>query len=59
VVGVTEDGAENSEGSCVVEDRAEGNGGGLDGWEVWRRISTRFPERPIQSQLIEDVAINT
>ena len=35
MVGVTEDGAENSKGSCVVEDRAEGNGGGLDGREVW------------------------
>jgi len=34
VVGVTEDGAEDSEGGSVVEDRAEGDGGGLDGWEV-------------------------
>jgi len=36
VVGVAEDRAENSEGGCVVEDGAEGDGGGLDGWEVWR-----------------------
>ena len=36
MVGVAEDGAEHSEGGCVVEDRAEGNGGGLNGWEVWR-----------------------
>ena len=36
VIGVTENWAENSEGGCVVEDGAEGNGGGLDWWEVWR-----------------------
>lgn len=37
MVGVTEDGAENSEGGGVVEDRAEGDSGWLDGWEVCRR----------------------
>lgn len=36
MIGVTENWAENSEGGCVVEDGAEGNGGGLDWWEVWR-----------------------
>lgn len=35
VVGVAEDGTEDSEGGCVVEDGAEGDGGGLDWWEVW------------------------
>jgi hypothetical protein len=35
VVGVTEDGAEDCKGSCVVEDCAKSNGGGLDWWEVW------------------------
>jgi hypothetical protein len=33
-VGVTEDGAEDSEGDGVVEGRAESNGRGLDGREV-------------------------
>jgi hypothetical protein len=36
VVGVAEDGAENSKGGSVVENRAEGDGRGLNGWEVWR-----------------------
>lgn len=35
VVGVAEDGAEDCEGGGVVEDRAEGDGGGLDGGEIW------------------------
>jgi hypothetical protein len=35
VVGVTEDGAEDSKRSCVVEDCTKGDGGGLDWWEVW------------------------
>jgi len=35
VVGITKDGAEDSEGGGVIEDRAEGDGGGLNGWEVW------------------------
>lgn len=34
MVGFAEDGAENSEGGSVVEDRAESNGGWLDGWEI-------------------------
>jgi len=34
VISVAEDRAKNSEGCCMVKDRAEGNGGGLDGWEV-------------------------
>jgi len=34
VVGITEDWAEDSEGSGVVEDRAESNGRWLNGWEV-------------------------
>jgi hypothetical protein len=38
VVGVTEDWAEDGQGSSVVEDRSEGNGGRLDRWEVWRRV---------------------
>ena len=35
MIGVTEDGAENSEGGSVVEDGAKGNGGRLHRWEVW------------------------
>jgi len=35
VISVAEDRAKNSEGCCMVKDRAEGNGGGLDGREVW------------------------
>ena len=35
MIGVAKDGTEDSEGSSVVEDCAEGNGGGLDWWEVW------------------------
>ena len=35
MVGVAEDGAEDGEGGGVVEDRAEGDGGGLDGGEIW------------------------
>lgn len=35
-VGVTEDGAEDSEGDSVVEGRAESDGRGLDGGEVCR-----------------------
>lgn len=38
VVGVTEDWAEDGEGSSVVENRAEGDGRGLDWWEVWRSL---------------------
>jgi hypothetical protein len=34
VVGVAEDGGEDGEGNGVVEDGAEGDGGGLDGGEV-------------------------
>ena len=34
VIGVTEDWAEDSERGGVVEDRAEGDGRWLDGWEV-------------------------
>jgi hypothetical protein len=36
-VGVTEDGAEHSKGDGVAVDGAEGDRGGLDGREVWRR----------------------
>jgi hypothetical protein len=36
VIGVAKDWAEYSEGGCVVENRAKGNGGRLDGWEVWK-----------------------
>ncbi len=35
-VGVTEDGAEDGKGDSVVEGRAESDGRGLDGREVWR-----------------------
>jgi hypothetical protein len=35
VVGVAEDGAEDGEAGGVVEDCAEGDGGGLDGGEIW------------------------
>jgi hypothetical protein len=34
-VGITEDGTENGERDSVVEGRAERNGRGLDGREVW------------------------
>lgn len=42
VVGVAEDGAEDGEGGGVVEDRAQGDGGGLDWWEVWVALLDRF-----------------
>lgn len=35
VVGVSEDGGEDCERGGVGEDCAEGDGGGLDGWEIW------------------------
>jgi hypothetical protein len=50
VVSVAEDRAENSEGSCVVEDGSEGDGGGLDGWEVWRGGLARQFEEPFHSR---------
>jgi hypothetical protein len=53
VVGVAEDRAENSEGGCVVEDGAEGDGGGLDGWEVWRGGLARQFEEPFHFKAIE------
>ena len=34
-VGITEDGAKDGERDDVVEGRAESNGRGLDGREVW------------------------
>ena len=34
VVSVAKDGAEDSEGGSMVENGAEGDGRGLDGWEV-------------------------
>lgn len=37
MVGVAEDGAEDRERGGVVEDRAEGDGGGLDGGKIWGR----------------------
>lgn len=37
-VGVAEDGAENGKGDGVVVDGAEGDRGGLNGREVWRRV---------------------
>jgi len=40
-VGVTEDGAEDSEGDGVVESRAESDGRGLDGREVWDELLVR------------------
>lgn len=40
VVGVTKDWAKDSKGSCMVENRAKGNGGWLDWWEVcWIEVS--------------------
>ncbi len=37
LVGVTKDWRENCEGGAVVEERTQGNGRGLDGWEVCER----------------------
>ena len=34
-VGLAKDGAEDGEGGGVVEDGAERDGRGLDGWEIW------------------------
>jgi hypothetical protein len=42
-VGVAEDGAKHGQGDGVVEGGAQGNGRGLDGREVWRWKSQRWP----------------
>lgn len=34
-VGLAEEGSHDGEGGDMVEDGAERDGGGLDGWEVW------------------------
>ena len=44
VVGVAEDGSEDGERGGVGEDRAEGDRGGLDGWEVCRRGRKKVSE---------------
>jgi hypothetical protein len=49
VVGVTEDGAEDCKRSCVVEDCAKSDGGGLDWWEVWRVILAKCSDTRVAS----------
>lgn len=41
-VGLAEERSHDSEGGDMIEDGAEGDGGGLDGWEVWRMLASLF-----------------
>lgn len=36
MVGITEDGAEHGKRDTVGEGCTQGNGRGLDGWEIWK-----------------------
>ena len=49
MVGVAEDWCEDCEGGNVVEDRAEGDSRGFDGWEIYGGLLVRL-ERSGQSR---------
>ncbi len=59
MIGIAEDRRQDCERSSVVEDRAEGDGRGLDRWEVCERFISDAPELPSNAGKAASRAVET